>query len=128
VLIDTTVLIDALRGKAEAMQMLHGSSDLYTTEVNIFELVTGIYRENKTLSKSLAVTRILMDNVRVLPLERRGALKAAEISAFLSVHGKTLPASDCLIAGIAFENGITQIATSDKADFERIPGITVIAY
>ena len=129
-MIDSTLLIDVLKGDTRAIAIMQGSKGnaLFTTEVNIFELATGILRDKKNPSKSLALVDIMLRNVQVIDLTRNGAVKAAEVHAHLLNQGTPVQPTDCLIAGIALSNGINSIITRNKADFDRIPGMTVVAY
>ena len=45
ILLDTTFLIDFLRGKKNAIDFIKKAEGdtFYTTEINVFELITGVY-------------------------------------------------------------------------------------
>lgn len=129
-LADTTLLIDFLRGKKEAVAALEkmAVSVLYTTEVNVFELVTGVHIGKKNVKSHLEKVHALIAKMIVLPLDRKASMKAAEIAGKLIKEGKQIEETDCLIAGIALANGISKILTENKKHYERIPGLHVISY
>lgn len=129
-LLDSTILIDFLRGNETAVNTIRTleSTVLYTTEVNVFEIVTGTYAEKSNKHVHLEKFFALLSKIVVLPLDRKSSLKAGEIAGKLITEGKQIQETDCLIAGIALANGITQILTANKNHFERIPELRVISY
>ena len=126
-LLDTTFLIDILKGKPETTAILHGQDPLLTTQINMYEIITGLFFKNLPPSKILQV-RELFEDVRVLPLDERAIVKAAEICAELMKKGEMIEDCDCLIAGIALSNGVSAIVTKNIKHFERIKGIKVERY
>lgn len=126
---DSSLLIDFLREKKNAVEMIQKylAEGIYTTEVNVFELVRGAY-----LSRNPEIyierVHVLLSRMVVLPLERRATLKAGELAAFLDKEGLHVEDADCLIAGIALVNSVPIIGTLNKSHFERFPGIKVITY
>lgn len=69
----------------------------------------------------------LLSRFDVLPLDRAGAISAAELSAKLVTRGRALGALDALVAGIALASGYTTIVTRDT-DFRRVPDLRVESY
>lgn len=129
-LLDTTILIDFVRGKERAGDMLR-SVDLalvYTTEVNVFELMMGLYLTKKNAPEQLEKISALLSKITVLPLDRKSSLKAGEICGTLISQGKEIQETDCLIAGIALAHGVTSIVTANKNHFERISQLRVVSY
>ncbi len=130
ILADTTLLIDFLRGKKEAIEALHNvqSKGLYTTEINVFELIVGVYAKKQEPQKDVEKMFAMLTQFIILPLERRATMKAGEIAGTLIKQGKQIEETDAFIAAIALTNGISEIITANKAHYERIPGITVVGY
>jgi len=128
--LDSTFLIDILRGKPQAISFLQEkqSTPLFTSEVNVFELVEGAYASEEKIQVRLEKVFGLLSRMTVLPLDRKAALKAGELCSRLSREGKTIGEIDCLIAGIALSNGISTILTENKSHFDRIKEIKVISY
>ncbi|MEK6922003.1 MAG: PIN domain-containing protein [Nanoarchaeota archaeon] len=59
ILADTTLLIDFLRGKKEAIATLQNaqSEGIYTTEINVFELIIGVYAKKQETQKEETLSR-----------------------------------------------------------------------
>src|SRR3989338_1164687 len=125
--LDSTFLIDAIRGKKEANKILDTEKDLITTQMNIYEVVRGLFLEGISASKFHDTIEVF-ESVRVLQFDEDAMIKSAEISAELIKEGKCLEDSDCIIAGIALSKGISIIITKNKDHFSRIKGIKVETY
>ncbi len=131
ILLDTTFLVDVLRGKQSIGVKLEEleRDQLATTEINVFEIFTGIYSSKKAnVNHESKAALHLFSMLAVLPLNRKATIRSAEFTGSLAKEGKTIGELDCLIAGIALEHGITTILTKNKDHFERIPGVQVLSY
>jgi predicted nucleic acid-binding protein len=114
VLLDTTVLIDLLRGRpqtAARLRALRASGDtMYACAVNIEETVRGL-RANE----SDAASR-LFAGLRLAPLREAEGWKAGEWRRDFAKRGRTLTQADCLIAAAAV--GISgRLATGNPRHF-----------
>ncbi len=113
VLLDTTVLIDALRGRPAAARIrrLRGTRDLlYVCAVNIEEVVRGINPAEKG-----SVARLL-NGLRIAPLGRAAGERAGEWRRAYAVRGVSLSQADCLVAAAAVGVG-ARLATGNPKDF-----------
>ncbi|MBS3125578.1 type II toxin-antitoxin system VapC family toxin [Candidatus Woesearchaeota archaeon] len=126
-ILDTTILIDFLRGEERAIRFVADHSPLWTTEVNVFELFVGAYLGG-VVQKKKDNAGALIERLIVLPLDRKASIKAAELASELIKKGLTVETADNLIAGIALTNGITEIVTANKSHFERFDELKVISY
>ncbi len=128
--LDSTLLIDLLRGKENAIQFLarHEAKPLFTSEINVFELVEGAYSGNEELTSHLDQIFGLLATINVLPFDRKAAIKAGEISARLAKKGIKIGETDCLIAAVAVSNGVLDIVTENKDHFSRILELKVVSY
>ncbi len=126
-IIDSTVLIDILRGEQEAIEFIQNQEGLFTTQINMYEIIQGLLLQNITTRK-MREAEELFEFIRVLPLDDAGTIKSAEICANLTKKGMMIGDIDCLIAGIAKRNNIFTIVTKNKKHFERIDGIKVEVY
>lgn len=127
-LLDTTFLVDLIRGKPETKAYLSSAREVFlTTQINLYEVMVGMFLQNVASSTFLQVQE-LFENIRVLPLDDSGIIKSAEICASLIKRGEIIDDADCLTAGIALSKGITTIVTKNRKHFQRIRGITVEAY
>ncbi len=126
-LLDTTFLVDFLRGKPETKKIIEQEEILLTTQINMFEVLVGMFYKNEKPEKFLK-TKFMFSNIRVLPIEDMGIIRAAKISGDLMQTGKMIDDCDCLIAGIALSNKVSTIVTRNKKHFSRIEGIKVETY
>jgi len=130
ILLDTTFLIDFLRGKKNAVELIEKSegNTIYTTEINVFELITGVYISKQDTKKHIEQVKALISRINVLSLDRKSSIKAGEIAGRLIKKGKRIEETDCLIAGIALANGIKKIITENKSHYKRIAELKVKTY
>ena len=118
--LDTTVLIDALRGRPAADRiraLLDAGELLLTTAVNVEEIVRGLRPTEQTAADSL------LTGLRVIPIRRREAERAGRWRREHAQRGTTLHQADCLIAAAAV--GVAaRLATANVKDFP-MPELTV---
>lgn len=114
ILLDTTVLIDVLRGRRETARRLHtlrtGGDEPYICAVNVEETVRGLR------PSELASAERLLAGLRAAPLEIDEGRLAGEWRREYSRRGRTLAQADCLIAAAAHAIG-GRIATGNPKDF-----------
>ena len=111
--LDTTVLIDALRGRAAAdrIRALHRSGDdAFTTPINIEELFRGMRTGEED-----GIVRLLQ-GLRPAPLGFAEGRRAGEWRRSYAARGRTISQADCLIAASAAAIGAT-LATGNPKDF-----------
>ena len=125
--LDTTFLVDLLRGKTEAIKIVKTKKPLLTTQMNMYEVIRGLFLKNVTSSKFIQVIEMFED-IRVLPLDDNSIIKSAEISSELVKDGIIISDCDCMTAGIALSKGINKIVTKNTEHFKRIKGIKVEGY
>jgi len=101
---------------------------LFTTEINVFELITGTYLLETKVKENLEKLNAFLSKLVILEVNRNAAVESGKIAAALIKEGNKIEAIDCLIAGTAIANGIKTIVTRNKAHFERINQIKVISY
>ena len=124
--LDTTVLIDLINGVPEVKSVV-SSQDLYTTQVNMYEVIQGLFLKNVSKKKFLLALQ-LFKNIGVLPLHDAATIQSADISAQLIRKGKQISNEDCLTAGNALSHGITTVVTRNVKHFKRVPGLKVQTY
>jgi predicted nucleic acid-binding protein len=120
VVLDTTVLVDALRGRpaADRIRGLHRQRlPLLTTAINVEEIVRGLRPSEQLAADSLFAA------VRVLPVRRPEAELAGRWRREHAARGVTLHQADCLIAACAFAAG-ARLATGNPKDFP-MPAVDV---
>jgi predicted nucleic acid-binding protein len=114
VLLDTTVLIDLLRGRprtAERLRSLRASGDtVHTCAVNVEETVRGLRPDE------LESARRLFAGLRTAPLGESEGWTAGEWRRDFATRGQTLAQADCLIAAAAATIS-ARLATGNPKDF-----------
>ena len=112
-LLDTTVLIDALRGRAAATRLRElraTSPPPYVCAVNVEELWRGARATEE------AAVGSLLDALRIAPLGRREGELAGRWRREFAARGTTLSQADCLVAAAALTRG-AHLATGNPQDF-----------
>jgi hypothetical protein len=113
VLLDTTVLIDVLRGApaAERLRALRAAGDVpYVCAVNVEETVRGLRPAEEP------DVRTLLAGIRVAPLGAREGWQAGEWRRAFAKRGRTLAQADCLVAAAALGVG-GRLATGNPRHF-----------
>ena len=112
-LLDTTVLIDALRGRsaAERVRALRGTGQTpWTSAINVEEVLRGVRGKEEA-----AVARLLA-GLRIAPLGRAEGELAGRWRRDHARKGITLSQADCLIAAAAVGVG-ARLATGNPKHF-----------
>lgn len=112
-LLDTTVLIDALRGRgaAERLASLRDEGPPpYVCAVNVEEIWRGVRPGEEEPA------RRLLGALRIAPLGRAEGERAGRWRAQFAAEGTTLAQADCLIAAAALGVG-ARLATGNPKDF-----------
>ena len=114
VLLDTTVLIDLLRGVPRTAQRVDklrtGGDTLYTSAINIEEVTRGLRPSEAPAADAL------FRALRLAPLGRTQAVTAGTWRRSFAARGRTLSQADCLIAAAAL--GVSaRLATGNPKDF-----------
>ena len=127
--LDTTILIDALHEKSTALKKIieleESKETICTTQINALELYKGAYLPTKS-REILQNTRELLDAFVVLNLNDDTYEWFAAISAELRSRGESINDFDELIAAIAMTNEAAIVSNDNH--FKRIPGLRVISY
>ncbi len=128
--LDSTFLIDYLRGDAAAIKKAESliGRKIATTSVNCFEVLAGLVGNRNVPKGALEVFSEFIASVEVLELDYRASGESAKIFSVLSLQGKQIEGSDCMIAGTMLSHGCSEIITRNKKHFSRIRGIKVEVY
>ncbi len=113
VVLDTTVLIDYLRGRAvvDRVTILRRRGDVaLTTAVNVEEVVRGLRPDEE------AAAGVLFDGLTIVPLGRSEGRQAGAWRRTFARRGVTLSQADCLIAAAAHAVAAV-LATGNPAHF-----------
>lgn len=127
-LIDSSVLIEAERGRLELQAILarEGDDSVAIAAITASELLHGVHRLKKATSRARAETFIerLLGLLPVIPFDLVVARAHARLGAELITKGQAVGAHDLIIAATAVALGL-DIATHDLRSFPRIPGLIV---
>jgi len=113
VLLDTTVLIDYLRGAAAADhvdELIDRGDIACTTAINVEEIVRGLRPREETDADRLIAGLV------VIPLGAEEGKAAGSWRKRFSARGVALCQADCLIAAAALSAG-ANLATGNPSDF-----------
>ncbi len=120
---DTNIVIDYLRGKPKASQiMTDGHSEIAITVITGYELLKGF----RTKKEESAVNE-LFSRVRIYHLDSKSMRVSGGLYRELKNRGKPKNETDVLIAGIVLANNETLItADNDFSDLEYAMGKSLI--
>lgn len=118
--VDTDVLIDALRGQEPARTRIAEGLErgsLATTAITAFELRSGV-------RSTAQETRIddLLAPITLLPFDDGASRAAAAARRQLEEQGRTIGMGDYLIAGVCLSRALP-LLTRNREHFERVPGL-----
>lgn len=112
-LLDTTVLIDALRGRRAAgriRELRHSNDPPYLCAVNVEELWRGARPGEES------AIRLLVEGLQLAPLRRAQGEQAGMWRREFAGQGLTLSQADCLVAAAAYGIG-ARLATGNVKGF-----------
>jgi tRNA(fMet)-specific endonuclease VapC len=128
IVIDTSVLIDALHRKQAALRKIleleETGETLCTTQINVLELYKGVYCPTKS-EAGLEKVRKLLDAFVILSIDEDVYDMFGELSAELRRRGEAIGDFDELIASIALTNGAA-IVSGDR-HFRSVPGLKAVS-
>lgn len=122
VCLDTTFIIDLLRGKKEIKLLIQKfnnlNEDLTISPISIKEVIYGVYASNK-IEEEKEKIESLLNSFIMLNFDKESAFLAGKIEFELDKTGKMIDTEDIMIASTAIANEETLI-TRNKKHFERI--------
>jgi tRNA(fMet)-specific endonuclease VapC len=114
VLLDTTVLVDALRGKVECLVLLEeltvSGHTVATSAMNIGEVYAGMRVGEETR------TDRFLDSLACYPLTKEIAHRAGGLRSQWARKGRRLELADMMVAATALEYGAA-LMTENRKDF-----------
>ena len=120
ILIDSDVLIDALKGREPARtRVARGlvEADVATTTINAFELYAGVRSAREGAS-----IEALLGAMTIVPIDHEIARLAGQVAHGLASRGARIAAADALIAGACLASGAS-LLTRNVRHFQRVPGL-----
>ena len=127
--VDSDCIIDFLKGKREAVEIINIYKDeLVTTELNLFEIYFGIYQKKDFSIGEERSTDEFFNSLQVLPFDKECGKSASKILASQMRKGKMSNQNDVLIISILEKNEIPSIITKNVKHFSNIHGLKVVSY
>jgi len=129
VILDSTFLIDVLRGEGTVEELLgevDASGPPFLTSVTVMELYEGIYLAEST-ERERAVVEEMLDGINEIPFDRTCAKRAGKINAELIASGQPVDETDVMIAATALDYELP-VVTRNVDHFERIEELEVVSY
>jgi tRNA(fMet)-specific endonuclease VapC len=124
VLLDTTIVVDHLRGRSPALvERFKQTTTLYLPVTALGELLYGAYKSSFK-AKSLKQIEDFIQLCAILALDAQTADYYGQINAELERLGKLIPQNDIWIAAISLEHNLP-LATRDQ-HFSFVPGLTLL--
>lgn len=126
-LIDTSVLVDAERG-GSALALVPDDDDHALSVITVSELLHGVHRavDGARRTRRQAFVEHVIAGLEILPVTTEVARAHAHIWAQLDASGEPVGAHDLWLAATALANGM-RVATSNAREFQRVPGLSVLA-
>lgn len=125
--LDSDILVGLLRNNPYALNKLKSllvdGINLYTSTINLHELVKGAYLSNNP-PKNLEKVKILVQTLNILQFDRDSAFISGRLSAEQEIKGKPIGQNDLLIASMVISNNL-KLITRNKKHFEWIEDIEV---
>ena len=128
VCLETTFIIDLLRGKPEIKELKDefDKEDIISiTAPSVMELWAGALMAKLPEKEKAKINELILSMI-VLRMDEKSAKEAGEIEAELIKSGNIIEIEDLMIAGIAKANG-EKLVTNDE-HYAKIPGLKMIKY
>lgn len=129
-LMDTTFLIDLMRGRERAVDMLERLEEegepLAVSTVTLFEFFRGIETVGLGAAEKRRIAEVVKGRV-VLALDPVAAERAGQLDAQLWSDGEPIDPEDACIAGIALSRDEV-LVTRKAREFGRVPGLRLRTY
>lgn len=130
VLIDTVFLIDLMRGRERAVDMLERLEDEEEPLCVATTTLAEFHRGLATVDMGAERKRRLVDAVTgrpILPLDAAAAERAGQLDAALWARGEPIDPEDAAIAGIALTRDEV-LVTRRAREFGRVEGLRLRTY
>lgn len=128
-ILDTTFLVDLLRGDPEVADLareLDERGSPVVTAITVMELIEGAALADVP-DRSRDRVHELLSGLTTASFDSRAGARAGTVSAELSERGEQIEIPDVVIAAVALERG-ESVLTRNTAHFERISGLDVEPY
>ena len=130
VIVDTTFLIDVMRGRERALDLLErlekegASIGMATT--TLFEFFRGLATVNLKADEKRRIVEVVSGRP-LHALDPKAAARAGEVDAQLWTQGEPIDPEDACIAGVALSRD-EELVTRKAREFGRVPGLRLRTY
>ncbi|MBD0319127.1 MAG: type II toxin-antitoxin system VapC family toxin [Gemmatimonadetes bacterium] len=125
ILLDTSFVIDVLRGIPAAHRVLSDGDDFYVPSITMGELFSGAERSNRREAR-LAEAEAFADGAEVVPCDLETARRYGAIESALRARGRPIPDNDIWIAALAQQHELV-VVTRD-AHFDEVDALPVLSW
>lgn len=128
VLIDTDLLVDLERGVVNPeVEKAIGDEDRAISVITVSELLHGVHRASGAQrTRRRAFVEHLLAGIRAIEITEQIARVHADVWAQLAANGQLIGAHGLWIAATALAHGMG-VATGNVDEFQRVPGLRVVA-
>ncbi len=128
IVLDTSFIIDYVKGLDKTRDLIHGKYYVVTTVISYHEIMAGV--KIAKAKREEKIFRKFFSELKILNFDLKSAEVSSEIASKLSAIGRSVNVMDVLIAGIAISNGADAIVTADKDFLEiaKVSDLDVIIY
>lgn len=114
-LLDTSIIIDYLRGKPEAVELLNNiDGELCSSYICLAELYEGVYRVSNKEETAKEVTDFFASLSSVYGIDEKIAQKFGETRAYLKKKGSIIEDLDLLLAATCLVHELILITLNQK--------------
>lgn len=121
------MLIDAERG-GQALDKIPEDEEQLISVITASELLHGIHRaiDDMVRTRRRAFVERALARFELVSIDLQVARNHADVRVRLQVAGEIIGPHDLWIAATALTHGL-QVATTNAREFERVPGLSVLA-
>lgn len=124
-LLDTSTIIDYLRGKQLVVDMLNNAEgELHSSYVCLAELYEGVHRVTNFAEVEKGVNKFFASLSFIYGLDSQIARKFGEIRAQLKRKGQVIEDLDLILASTCLVHDL-MLVTSNKKHFSRVPNLQI---
>lgn len=128
ILIDTSVLIDAERGRIDLTPHLtaRAGQQVFLSVITVSELLYGAHRTHDPAQRNrrFAVAESVLTQFKVLQADVAVARLHAQLKADLVARGTPIGPHDLWLAATCLAHGLTMV-TGNLREFRRVHGLSV---
>lgn len=124
--LETSVIIDTLRGRSQTTQLLDNLEGEFTSSyICLAELYEGIHRVKESERVKEGVNDFFAGLSGIYGIDRDIAEEFGRIRAILKKKGKVIEDLDIIIAATCIVNNLTMV-TYNRGHFQRIENLQIL--